>query len=428
MGMRFRKYLIAAAVLIAMPGMLFAGGTGFYPLFSGRTIGLNGLYFAGYDGVNSLNPAALSSLKGMGLTISGADLLDEKEFNGTKEGLFKSYRNDNISLAAGFYWNLQPGFTAAITYQPTINYEVDWPYTIFRMQDSNAVILAFDMTNRIKASAISPTVSYSLGSLSLGLSANVYYVQQFNAFPLQNDRGHGTAAYQLEYDQNAWAFGFTIGAMTDLTDNLRIGAMLKSGFKAKLKGTAKSDMFAALDSTVSQTDVSSEYQAPWVVGLGAVYKLSDNMAFNLDISYSMWAGVQKVQNFTLNNSVWQNGLNYTDSLVGINPSAIKLSYRNTVSAGLGFEYSDGEEMSYRFGYRYSQTPNKEETYNMLYPGVDQHWFSFGIGYKGDGYVVDATVAYSLGVSKTVSTGSVPALSGKYKSSGIIPAVSLHFMF
>ncbi|MCU7495455.1 MAG: hypothetical protein HF314_18015 [Ignavibacteria bacterium] len=425
--MMFRKYLIAAALFVAMPGWLWAGGTGLYPLFSARTIGLNGLYFAGYDGVNSLNPAALGNLTGMGLTISGADILDQQEFKGDKEGLFKAYRNDNISLSAGFFWNIQPGFSAALTYQPYINYEVDWPFTIFRMQDSNAVILAFDMTNRIKASAISPSVAYSLGSLTLGLSANVYYVQQFSAFPLQNDRGRGDAAYQFEYDQNAWTYGFTLGVMADMTEDLRIGATLKSGFKAKLKGTAKSIMFADLDSTAYQTDVSSEYSAPWVAGLGVVYRLKENMFLNADVSYSLWGSIKKTMDFTLDNPVWQSGLSGSDSLVGINPSSINLNYRNTISAGLGFEYSDGEGMAYRFGYRFSQSPNSNATYSMLFPGVDQHWFSFGIGYTGEGYTVDASLAYSLGVSKNISSGSLPALEGKYSSSGIVPAVSIHFV-
>lgn len=424
--MRFRKYLIAAVVIFAMPGWLRAGGTDTYPLFSARTIGLNGLYFAGSDGVNSLNPAAFAGLTGMGLTISGADLLDQQEFQGTKEGLFRAYKNDNIALSAGFYWNLMPGFTAALTYQPYVNYEVDWPFTIFRQQDSNAVILAFDMTNRIQANAISPSVAFNIGGLALGLSANIYHVSYFNAFPLQNERNKGNAAYQMEYDQNAWAYGFTLGAMAGVTENLHLGLMLKSGFKAKLKGTAKSNMFADLDSTVSQTNVSSEYQAPWVAGLGLIYKLSDNMAINADLAYSMWGSTQKTMDFTLNNSFWQNGLNYTDSLSGINPSLISLNYRNALMAGVGFEITASEGMAYRFGYRYSQSPNSDKTYSMLSPGVDQHWFSFGIGYKDESYTVDASVAYALGVSKTISSGPVPAIAGRYKSSGIYPAVSIHF--
>jgi long-subunit fatty acid transport protein len=426
MGMRFRKYLIAAALILTMPGLLRAGGTDHFPLFSARTIGLNGLYFAGTDGVNSLNPAALASLTGMGLTISGADLLGQQEFQGTQEGLFRAYKNDNIALAAGFYWNFLPGFTAAVTYQPYTNYEVDWPYTIFRMQDSNAVILAFDMTNRITVNAISPSLSLSFGNVALGLSANVYHVSQFNAFPIKNENNRGDAAYQMEYDQNAWTLGFTLGAMTDLYENLRLGLMLKSGFKAKLKGTAKSNMFAVLDSTVSQTDVSSEYQAPWIAGLGLLYKLNDNIFINADLAYNMWGSTQKTMNFTLNNPFWQNGLNHTDSLTGINPSGISLNYRNTISAGVGLEYNAGEGMAYRFGYKYSQSPNSVESYSMLFPGVDQHWFSFGIGYKDESYTVDASVAYALGVSKNISSGRVPALTGKYKSNGIYPAVSIHF--
>lgn len=420
--------LITAVTLLNGP--LSAGGTNYYSLYGARTLALNGLYIAGIDGLNSTfsNPASLSYLTGSGLRLTVADLLEQQEFNSTRNGLFNSYRNDNFNLGGGLYWNFAPGMTAAVAYQPFVNYEVDWPYTVFSTRDSNAVILAFDMTNRLNVSAISPSFGISFGTISLGLSANIYHVTQFLAFPLQNNRPQGLAGYQVEYDEDAWAYGFTLGAMADLSENLRLGLMVRSAFKADLKGDAKSNMFAALDSTETNVNVASKFEMPWVMGLGAVYKLSQSVAMNIDMSYSLWGNTQKTTNFTTENRLWQNGLNQTDSLLGISPASIPMNLRNSFSAGLGFEITGSEEMSYRFGYRFSQSPNTAESYTMLTPGVSQHWFSFGIEYRDENYTVDAGIAYSAGVSRQVNNGAFSPTSGKYSSNNIVPAVSINYAF
>lgn len=430
--MKFNRILIillAGATLLGS-GSLNAGGTNYYSLYGARTLSLNGLYIAGTDGLNSAfsNPASLSYLTGSSLRLTVADLLEQQEFNSTKNGVFNSYRNDNFNLGGGIYWNFAPGITAALAYQPFVNYEVDWPYTVFSTRDSNAVILAFDMTNRLNISSISPSVGMSFGMLSLGLSANIYRVSQFLAFPLQNNRPHGLAGYQVEYDENAWAYGFTLGAMADFSENLRLGLMIRSSFKANMKGNAKSNMFAALDSAATDVNVASKLEMPWVMGLGAVYKISQSVSLNVDMSYSLWGSTQKTNNFTVENSKWQNGLNQTDSLLGVSPASFPLNLRNSLSAGIGFEVSGSEVMSYRFGYRFSQTPNTAESYNILTPGVSQHWFSFGIGYKDESYTVDAAIAYSIGMSREINNGAFSPTSGKYSSNNIVPAVSINYAF
>lgn len=429
--MKFNRILIVLiAGVVLLSGSLKAGGTNYNSLYGARTLALNGLYIAGIDGLNSTfsNPASLSYLTGSSIRLTVADLLEQQEFNSTRNGLFNSYRNDNFNIGGGIYWNFAPGITAAVAYQPFVNYEVDWPYTVFSTRDSNAVILAFDLTNRQKVDAISPSVGVSFGTVSLGLSANIYHVQQFLAFPLQNNRPQGLAGYQVEYDEDAWAYGFTIGAMADLSENLRLGLMVRSAFKANLKGNAKSNMFAALDSAATDVNVASKFEMPWIMGLGAVYKLSQSVAVNVDLSYNLWGSTQKTTDFTTENQKWQNGLNQTDSLLGISPASFPVNLRNSLSAGVGFEISGSEEMSYRFGYRFSQSPNTAESYNMLTPGVSQHWFSFGIEYKDENYTVDAGIAYSVGVSREINNGAFSPTSGKYSSNNIVPAVSINYAF
>ena len=65
------------------------------------------------------------------------------------------------------------------------------------------------------------------------------------------------------------------------------------------------------------------------------------------------------------------------------------------------------------------------TYNLLYPGVDQHWFSFGIGHRGERYDLDLMLAYALGPTRDVGADNAYNF-GKYKSNTFVPALILKY--
>ncbi|MEO8398786.1 MAG: outer membrane protein transport protein, partial [Ignavibacteriaceae bacterium] len=312
--------------------------------------------------------------------------------------------------------------------QPFTNYQVDWPFLFLRNSDSSQVILAFNFYNRIKINSITPAAAFKFGDFSLGISANIYQVKQEVTFPQANERwpnNVGLAAYQFEYMLDAWTFGGTVGFMYDVNSDLRIGAKIKSGFKADLKGDAKSTMFAELDSSSSLVNVNSSFEIPWSFGGGIVYSLSENLKLNIDAEYSLWGSNKKNLSYNFNNSVWQSGLTETDSVTGINASSFSLNYNNTIDAGFGLEYSS-PEIVYRFGYRFNQSPNSNSTYSYLFPSVDQHIFSLGIGYKDERLTIDAAISYAWGVSKDVDSSANQNLFGSYSSSGYIPTITLKY--
>jgi long-subunit fatty acid transport protein len=65
---------------------------------------------------------------------------------------------------------------------------------------------------------------------------------------------------------------------------------------------------------------------------------------------------------------------------------------------------------------------------MLFPVVDQHWFSIGIGYKNEHYSVDASLAYVLGVSQKLTGAENVYSPGRYAANAVVPAVNLQYSF
>ena len=418
------------AVFIIETG--FAGGSNYSYVQGSKTLSLGGLYIAGSDGASNIlsNPAGLGYLTGREININIIDVIGEQQFNNLPRSDFHSYRKDNINLNGGAYWALSDGFTIGLGYNRLLDYNIDWPFVMYRQTDSASAVMGFEFSNSIIINSISPAAAVRLGNFAFGVAVNIYEVKQKTAFPQGSDKwlqNIGEAAYQFNYDLDGWSFGFELGFIGEISSDLKIGGMVRNGFKTDLSGQAKSDMFTDLDSTETQVDVSSKYEMPWVFGFGALYNLNDNIKINIDGLYSLWSSTQKNMSFDFTNSIWQNNLTTVDSVSGINAGSFNLNYKNTITAGVGVEIIPGGEISYRLGYRFSSSPNSENTYTMLFPTLDQHWFSFGIGYINEDISADLNITYGIGTSKEIKN-NFSSLSGEYKSDILIPSITLRYQF
>jgi len=430
--MKYRIFILLLSIgILAVPRFVFAGGNDYNPLFGARTLALNGLYFAGSDGLTCslANPAGFAYLNGMDIQAMVIDRLGLQEFNSPVMGLYRSYREDDLSFGGGGYWNINPNLTAAFSYSRVLDYSVSWPFAF--LAADNATILAFDMDNSFHVDAIAPSVAVKLGTFSIGLTIDIYNVQQAASFPQLNiaaSSGKGLEAYQFSLNQKAWAYGFNLGVIANLSTDLRIGAAIKSGYKANLSGDAVSDMFMEVDSASAKTNLSSTFQMPWSIGVGIIYQLAPDLKLNIDAAYTLWGGIQNSMNLKYSDQTWQNGLNHVDSISGIQGNLLNLSYKNTLDFGMGLEYLIDEGTYLRFGYRFSQMPNSNATYSFLMSGVNQHSLSIGIGYNADEYTIDAGLIYSFGVSRDVTNNYHPNLSGTYSSDSYVPTITIKYAF
>ncbi|MEO8399949.1 MAG: hypothetical protein ABI550_09080, partial [Ignavibacteriaceae bacterium] len=91
----FLAVFILAAIFICPS---FAGDTNFNSIFGTRTFSLNGLYFAGVDGLSNVlsNPAGLSFLNKKGIELSVSDQISSHQFESSVEGNYKSYSPNSL--------------------------------------------------------------------------------------------------------------------------------------------------------------------------------------------------------------------------------------------------------------------------------------------------------------------------------------------
>jgi long-subunit fatty acid transport protein len=422
--------IFTAIIIFAFSSVVLAGGTETGNLSGAKTLSLNGLYFAGNDGINKSlnNPAGIIYMENTGVEFFILDRLAQSRFESGNRGLFKSFRNDEILFSGGIFLALGENLKMAAAYQPASSFNIEWPYASIFQTDSASALLVFDYYNKLTSDAITLTAAYRAGSFSIGLSPVLYRVRHQLSFPLSNPLwidGAGNAAYQVAYDQEGWAFGFVLGAVMDFSTDLRIGLSVKSGYSADLSGTAKSNYFPTLTTAPSDIDIDSKVEFPWVAGLGFLYNLGERVKLNGDFQYSLWGSTREniIQN--LNNAVWEGALTPIDQLSGISGRNIPLLFRNSFDLGFGIEFTPDQTYSYRFGYRFSQTNNQEENFRMLFPSVDQHWLNIGFGLKDEAIELDGTISYGIGFNREVeSSGNNTA--GEYGYNVVIPSISLKY--
>lgn len=427
------KSLVIFLILFLIAGNIYAGGAELNVVTRAKTLSLNGLYFAGSDGLNSVlgNPAGLTLTDKKYIEFSIADMIGQQQFEGDSKGLHKSFEEDHFAIDGGLAWSFSPDFAMALCYQRAINYNVSWPFLAYQSTDSTSSISAFDLYNSIKIDAASISGSFRFSGFSIGVTLTAYQVKQETAFPQENlswydSASTGLAAYQFKYNEDAWTFGFGLGMLYQFTPDLQIGLMARSGYSADLSGTAESQMFADLDSSVSKVDLSSKIEMPWIFGGGLVYHLNESLIINADLQYSMWSSTQESIKYDFNNPVWQNNVPAADTLSGISADKSTLDFRNSIDAGVGLEYLLSD-IKLRLGYRYSQSPNSESTYSYLYPCVNQNWISLGLGYEDKNLSADLTIAYAFGINKEI-THSKTGFNGTYDSNLVYPAITIHYTF
>lgn len=424
--MKIKTTIIATLVSV----LSFAGGTETFHLTGSKTLSLNGLYFAGADGIiKSLNnPAGLMNYYPTGAEFSVLNRLAQNRFESSGKGLFKSFRNDEILYGGGVFWGLSENFKLAAAYQPDINYNIEWPFARNFSADTISSLLVFDYYNRIKSDAISLSAAYRTGKFSFGISPVLYRVTFNSAFPLVNPGwpDNKNAAYQVENSLEGWAFGFVAGVIGDLNPDLKVGLSVKSAYKADIEGTGKSKFFSDILSAASESEIKTSIESPWILGLGTLYSLGGKWNINFDIRYSMWGSVPEMLKIEYSQPGWSEPMSIQDPLSGITGSSINSNFRNAIDLGLGIEFLSSETFSYRFSYRFSQSHNEDEGYSMFFPTVDQHWLSLGFGLHDEFIILDAAIAYGIGPVVNIGQNGKNT-AGEYGYGVVIPVISLKYL-
>jgi hypothetical protein len=342
-----------------------------------------------FDSSASLaNPALLTDLPKITLTLnSSVETASMFKFSIVNTGVFVTEGNSSLSYLsldyAGASFRLKNwAFSLSVALleyypRPLIDFEYSSMF--------NAYTLNFDQEGVLKN--INFSVARRLfGKISLGIGVNY----AFGYLEKEIREEWVTSNYSIT-DRKSHEFkGYYLngGLVWDLTPKLRMAAVFRTPFVKE----SDSESFLRYYSPDTSTDIlieaagQSEYEQPFVAGLGAAYAISPRLRVASDLTFTNWSEYSIV---------------YFDQ-----DDELTRDFKDTLKAGAGIEYTAtaqlfGQDLNvpFRAGLIHDPQP-------MVAPDSAYLYFSFGTGIQWKKLYLD------LGMIIGKEGGSGNSLSAK----------------
>ena len=417
------KRVLVTSLFLLASAITFAGG---------YRVGLQGQrgLAMGHTGVAYVNSAELAFFNPAGLvflenkinaSVGGFGVFSSVAWQNEGTG---QYAQTDSPMSTPFYLygsyalneNLSLGLAVYTPYGSTVEWPTDWAGS--------------HLVNNIELAAIfiQPLVSFkisdkfSIGGGPIFVTGNVNFNRNANRFltDLEGNRSNVTID-----DSGVTNWGYSVGAMFKVTDNVTLGANYRSEIILDSKdGTAT---FANLpnDSGEAITVGTTEIPSNGTTGFKASLPLPAEFTIGGSYSKDKW-----VVNFDYTRTFWDVyedlDIVFSNGQESINPR----NYKNSSIYKVGFGYSASERIMLRAGYYFDESPVQSGYFAPETPRNDSNGFSAGLSYViSDNFAIDASFLYvrfkEINESYDyVDDGS--SFGGDYKSSAFVPGIGLTY--
>ncbi|RMG27525.1 MAG: transporter [Gammaproteobacteria bacterium] len=245
-------------------------------------------------------------------------------------------------------------------------------------------------------------------ALGVGLDAQYIRATLSNAIDFGSLAGlpQQADAYS-EMSGNDWSWGYNLGALLDVGENLRLGLAYRSKIRHTLSGTigftpplipAFAGPFSARPE-FRDRPVTAAVTLPETVSLSAAWQASEALELLADVTWTRWS---RFKTLTV--------VDQTGTPVSQTPE----NWKNVRRYALGLDYHYSDAWTLRAGVAYDEEPIPDAAHRTpRIPGNDRKWLSFGFGYAvNPDFVIDVGYTHlfvgDTPIRKTLDT-SVPQL-------------------
>jgi long-chain fatty acid transport protein len=270
---------------------------------------------------------------------------------------------------------------------------------------------------------VNPSIAYRVNNV-ISLGAGVSWQRakaELTQTAYLGAAGDGLAS--VEGDSDAW--GFNLGALFQLGDDMRVGVAYRSNIKQDLDGSVTFSLPPGVPAAgpVRNGAVTASVNLPDTASVSVFQRFGDKWDLMGDLTWTNWSRFKDLTVKRDDGSVLSSTVeNWSDSW----------------RFSLGLNYHPNQKLTWRFGTAYDQTPVPDANRTARIPDQDRIWASVGLQYAFTpallldvGYshlfVKDASINQPNvlpGVPSTVSG----KLVGNYESSVDIVGAQLTWSF
>jgi long-chain fatty acid transport protein len=392
---------LVAGALLVMSGTASASG---FALIEQSASGLGNAYAGGAASAEDastvfFNPAGMSNVKGSQFVAALHAIKPSAKFsnNGSTGALGTDNGGDagSLALVPNFY------YVADINEQWKYGVGVYTPFGLKTEYTSTWVGRNLAIKSDLMTLNVNPSVSYKMSDMvSLGFGIDAQYASA--------ELTTLSAAGEVKVKGNDWAYGWNIGTLIQVNQELRIGASYRSSIKHTLKG----DITFAL-APANNGAATADLEVPDSFSLSFVDAISPQWDVMGDITLTKWSTFKNLD------------------IVGASGATISHTPENwtdTYRYSLGASHRYNDTWKVRIGVAYDKSPVSDQYRTPRIPDNDRTWLALGGQYRISAasmldfgyahlYVKEATMDQTVGAGPAKVVGnyqnSVDILSVQY---------------
>lgn len=280
----------------------------------------------------------------------------------------------------------------------------------------------------LKGFSINPTIGYKLAdrfAVGAGLDIRLSSVSLQRRVPVINPftlKVTDAATVDLKSNTDV-AFGFDVGALAKISDELSAGVQYRRHVKSSYTGaatftpvgTGNAQLDARLAAVLPQGSqaVTTAIDFPAFASGGVAYTTGD-WTFEADLDWYQWSSFRRLS------------IAFTDR-PELDEDIVE-NYKNSWQYRLGLERRLSDRFAVRGGYFFDQSPAPAESVSPLLPDADRNGFALGGTWKSGSFHVDGALWYLLSPSRSTEGVNRDQYNGTYKSHAVTLGIFLGYSF
>jgi long-chain fatty acid transport protein len=424
--------LVRLLVIASLAGYAGAVGAAGFQLMEQSASGL-GNAFAGEAAVAQdattvfTNPAGMSFLPGpqVLLGVAAIDLSVKFSNNGSSipPALGPGAQPGGNGGNAGSVIPL-PSFYATLPVGDrfSIGLGVNVPFGLKIVYDSSWIGRFQGVKSELSAINYNPAVAYKVtDTISVGAGVDYQFLQTTLTNAVVTPFGEGSTG--LTAQDGAW--GWNLGAIFQVSPDMRIGASYRSRLNYDAKGTVNTTLNAN-GASLGSFPASADVTFPDTFSLSVAQKFGDKWDMLADITFTHWDVLQQI--------------NIVNTSTNATAQQLVVNFQNAWRLALGLNYHLSETWTLRGGLAWDQSPVTDQTRTVRLPDNDRYWLAAGVSYRpSKALTFDVGYAYIWFPTTTINNtqvqpGVVPPAAGtstvvgEYKNFANILAVQVSYTF
>lgn len=385
----FKRSLISALVVATtIPGLAHATNGMFMIGYGAKSVAMGGAAIANPQDslAGAVNPAAVA--------LTGNEFeIGSEFFKAEATSVLAGLKQDSVaSHSENFSFFIIPHIGYSKAYSPDVSFGFSfvgaggggsrYQRNLFNYANNpNDPNVAKPVGISMDIAQMNPTVAFKFNDTNYIGATLILSFQKFRAIG-------------LDYFANFTSTGLNTTTLTDNGNDYAYGAGLRLGWLGKFMGN-RLLLGAAGSSKVYMTrfdkyaDLFAEQgklDTPSVFGVGMSYKITPALTTALDITYTMYEGVNAIGNTPPSTGGSIYSVNQATNALG-KDAGLGFGWRNQTVFKLGLAYTLSNNMVLRTGWNYGKSPipndNGAPLFSIVAPATTQHHFTMGATYKTD---------------------------------------------